>query len=375
MPKERKYHHVIATHEGALIRISARDIDDSLEIPVIPDLPAHRATPRFREQEESRELIAEQLAQQRSTSMSKYLTELPTPLYVPLERRWSESHEGPSSVRRLRRHRSDDHLPISEALRFADEARRREQYETESLNYDLRNKLLESLFELPASTDLADRITLLPLDQLQHHRQTINSALTSLGVPEPVSKTKKLFDVLDDTVAKLQGKDLSNIRPEDDHYATWVDWVIHGSPLADRVNHLLPLINQYETDRLSITEPSRSFLNSINTFLADSGKCLEFSKHGALTVTLPNGNSTSAANLSSGELQLLTFFTFLYFRFDRDVEFPILIDEPELSLHLAWQANYLEAVTGANPNAQFIVATHSPEIAGRFEDRLIDISP
>jgi predicted ATPase len=29
----------------------------------------------------------------------------------------------------------------------------------------------------------------------------------------------------------------------------------------------------------------------------------------------------------------------------------------------------------ANPNAQFIIATHSPEIIGMFEDRTIEISP
>ena len=76
-----------------------------------------------------------------------------------------------------------------------------------------------------------------------------------------------------------------------------------------------------------------------------------------------------------GELQLLTLFAFLYFLFDQQEEFTIIIDEPELSLHLAWQSRYLEAITGANSRAQFIVATHSPEIAAPFEHRIVDISP
>ena len=374
LPKRRKYQNVTATHTGECIVISARDVDDTLEIPVLPDPPPHRmSTLRYRDDE--RDIIAEHMTKQRTTQMSKYLNSFITPLYVPLDRRWSESHEVGYRRRRLRRYSAEEHLPIDDVLRYVDNARRQEQTKTDDLNYDLRNQLLASLFERPDSTAFADRLTLLPLNQIRNHRTAINSALESLGMPAANKRTKAFFDTLEDTVTKLQDRDLTNIGPEDSQYNTWVNWVIHGSPLADRVSRLVPLINQYENKRLSVTEPSRSFLKSINTFLADSGKELSFSDSDVLTVTLDNGMHTSAANLSSGELQLLTLFTFLYFRYERQQEFTIIIDEPELSLHLAWLGNYLESVTSANPNAQFVVATHSPEIAGPFRDRLIDISP
>ena len=138
---------------------------------------------------------------------------------------------------------------------------------------------------------------------------------------------------------------------------------------------MVPLIEDYERKRLVATQPTRAFLQSVNGFFNDSGKELRFSAHDVLTVLLPNGLEARATNLSSGELQLLILFAFLYFRFKQREQFTIMIDEPELSLHLEWQSRYLQAITRANKYAQFIVATHSPEIASPFEDRIIDISP
>jgi predicted ATP-dependent endonuclease of OLD family len=38
----------------------------------------------------------------------------------------------------------------------------------------------------------------------------------------------------------------------------------------------------------------------------------------------------------------------------------MLMDEPEISLHFEWQKILLESILEINPNAQIIVATHSP---------------
>ena len=51
-----------------------------------------------------------------------------------------------------------------------------------------------------------------------------------------------------------------------------------------------------------------------------------------------------------------------------------LADEPELSLHISWQRKILSSVLAINPNAQIVVATHSPEIAGKFPTKLISMS-
>jgi len=48
-------------------------------------------------------------------------------------------------------------------------------------------------------------------------------------------------------------------------------------------------------------------------------------------------------------------------------------DEPELSLHIEWQEKIISSIRDLNPNSQIIVATHSPEIAGRWRENMIDM--
>jgi predicted ATP-dependent endonuclease of OLD family len=49
----------------------------------------------------------------------------------------------------------------------------------------------------------------------------------------------------------------------------------------------------------------------------------------------------------------------------------ILIDEPEISLHIDWQRTLIKNLRILNPEAQIIVATHSPEIMAEVEDKYI----
>ena len=53
----------------------------------------------------------------------------------------------------------------------------------------------------------------------------------------------------------------------------------------------------------------------------------------------------------------------------------VLIDEPEISLHVAWQKSFLDDVDRvASLTAQrFIIATHSPQIIGRWWERAVEL--
>jgi predicted ATPase len=64
--------------------------------------------------------------------------------------------------------------------------------------------------------------------------------------------------------------------------------------------------------------------------------------------------------LSSGELSLFAFIAPLVFR-----DFPLdllVIDEPEMHLHPAWQQLLISSLEKLLPTAQILVATHSPHI-------------
>jgi predicted ATP-binding protein involved in virulence len=54
----------------------------------------------------------------------------------------------------------------------------------------------------------------------------------------------------------------------------------------------------------------------------------------------------------------------------------VLIDEPEISLHVLWQLEFmadLQDIQKAN-RFQSIIATHSPQIFQGMEDRVVDLA-
>lgn len=65
-------------------------------------------------------------------------------------------------------------------------------------------------------------------------------------------------------------------------------------------------------------------------------------------------------DLSSGELEIFCFLGVLVSKIPQVDQ--VYIDEPELHLNQQWHSVLIHALRTVNPSAQFIVATHSPEI-------------
>ena len=50
----------------------------------------------------------------------------------------------------------------------------------------------------------------------------------------------------------------------------------------------------------------------------------------------------------------------------------LLMDEPEISLHIEWQYKLFEEIRHLNPNCQIITSTHSPSLFGDgWGDKLV----
>ena len=275
-------------------------------------------------------------------------------MYLPLDRRWPQEEERSYGATRNRRPTAAGYLPIGNVLNWAVAAFRAEQAEILKLNEELKLDILRSLF----ATDLTRPTQVWTVEDLATRRQSIVGTLQNLGLIEAEDVTSDYFERLAEVTAPIAGRTEPDDIAKDPEFDTWVDWIVEVSPNAAKVEQIVPLVQNYEDRRLISTRRSREFLESINDFLGDSGKQLVYSGPEGLQVELPHGARVDASQLSSGELQILTLFTFLYFRFDLQQVFTIIIDEPELSLHLKWQHRYLESITRANPLAQFIVATH-----------------
>jgi predicted ATP-dependent endonuclease of OLD family len=83
-----------------------------------------------------------------------------------------------------------------------------------------------------------------------------------------------------------------------------------------------------------------------------------------ITVKTKEGKEIALGSLSSGQKQLLMIFLSALMANDK----PILIDEPEISMHVNWQSALIGAMQQLSPTAQIIMATHSPEISASVSD-------
>lgn len=85
------------------------------------------------------------------------------------------------------------------------------------------------------------------------------------------------------------------------------------------------------------------------------------------------GTALNLSNLSSGEQhELILIFTLL---FNTKQNSLILIDEPEISLHILWQKKFIEDLIDIIKinNIDVIVATHSPSIAEGYNDIMVGL--
>ena len=100
-----------------------------------------------------------------------------------------------------------------------------------------------------------------------------------------------------------------------------------------------------------------------------SHKQVSFSPEYGLRIITEREEFLDVNRLSSGEQnEIIMLYNFIFEVSDKTV---LLIDEPENSLHVAWQKEFIEDIEEitALKNIQTIIATHSPQIIGeRWKD-------
>ena len=115
------------------------------------------------------------------------------------------------------------------------------------------------------------------------------------------------------------------------------------------------------------------FITLVNKFFSETNKVMEIDKVENSLVFVDQGKEfqkIQLEQLSAGEKQMLLILLTV-FLMDRKPAV-LLMDEPELSLHVTWQEKLISSLRDLNPNCQFILTTHSPSIfAMGWEDKLI----
>lgn len=87
------------------------------------------------------------------------------------------------------------------------------------------------------------------------------------------------------------------------------------------------------------------------------------------------GQNLRLTQMSSGEQHLLALFTRLLF--DAGPGTLVLVDEPEISLHAAWQQQFIDDLEriGKLVDIQVVIATHSPSIVNSRWDLEVALRP
>ena len=101
------------------------------------------------------------------------------------------------------------------------------------------------------------------------------------------------------------------------------------------------------------------FNETINRLFKTTDKTLNEDDE-KISFLLEDGTPINWLLLSSGEKQLLIILLTVLCQYEKPSI--LLMDEPEISLHLRWQYELINIIRTLNPNCQVIIATHSPSL-------------
>jgi predicted ATPase len=143
------------------------------------------------------------------------------------------------------------------------------------------------------------------------------------------------------------------------------------SDIKDNKEEAFSILSALQQQAKDVNRKREELLQPFEVLSALTAKIFQYKGIQAESVTL--GESVDAIDsgvLSAGEKQMLSFLCYNAF-YDSSI---IFIDEPELSLHPDWQRRLFPELLKQQASNQFIVATHSPFIYSKYEDKEIIMS-
>ncbi|MEY4903528.1 MAG: hypothetical protein RLZZ292_1343 [Bacteroidota bacterium] len=153
----------------------------------------------------------------------------------------------------------------------------------------------------------------------------------------------------DESVKTELDKDIFRLQKQ------YLDYQLNISKKKDLIIDKNENINEELT---KIRYPQKKFIEIINDLFKETGK--EINKNKNEIAFLFGKNELSPYQLSSGEKQMLVILLTILVQ-DNQPSI-IFMDEPEISLHFDWQKKLIQYIRELNPNAQIILATHSPGV-------------
>ncbi|MDM8522005.1 AAA family ATPase [Desulfococcaceae bacterium HSG8] len=132
------------------------------------------------------------------------------------------------------------------------------------------------------------------------------------------------------------------------------------TPLDIELNELINTFSRYQFSKQR-NESIDIFFDIINEFFEHTEKIVK-SDDNKYLFFLQDNIKLLPYQLSSGEKQIIIILLHVLLQILYRSHQPciLLMDEPEISLHIEWQEPFIENVRRLNKNTQIIMATHSP---------------
>ena len=183
----------------------------------------------------------------------------------------------------------------------------------------------------------------------------------------PEDATSIQFDVISSIDRPIMNSDMLKKIPGAD-IRTELDWQLYNLQrrylnyqvnIGNRIITLLTSGNPEDQQKAAeLTRPKKEFQDLIDDLFAPTAKKIDRSTNEIFFNQY--GETISPYLLSSGEKQMLVIM--LTALVQENSHCVMLMDEPEISLHIEWQQRLVTLIRTLNPNAQIILCTHSPAI-------------
>lgn len=203
----------------------------------------------------------------------------------------------------------------------------------------------------------------------QKIKKEIAESLSGNEIDSPVTYIRS-FDVPANAKKKTESmllQDLKNIINQNGEGTSFFDY-------------RMKMLN-FPQEATKIKERIEMFFKVVNSFLGETKKEISIDpKSNSLVflikrlegLQIVTEDKIQLEQLSSGEKQILLILTTVFLQEEKP--HILLMDEPEISLHISWQDKLIEMIRKLNPNCQLILTTHSPNIfADGWEDKIVFI--
>ncbi|PNH90854.1 hypothetical protein C1M56_00960 [Vibrio diazotrophicus] len=341
---------------------------------------------------ESKEYSLEEIiaGNQQFDEMLEEISRLANPILITLDRRFNSRKYFSRFPRRIHpeniHHQNlfyydedrKDTLSVVKQL-ISDEVNRVNRKKTQE-DERLKDKILLDAFNvIDCSGDIFPKSSGYGKEELSEKRNLILSTLESLNLRDKnlqqvKSATDKFFLELTKNIDEFMnyedmapGEKFGNRK-----YMAAMSFLFSNRAQLMRIDNMVQFIKDSQQSRAKLYTKINLFENIVNSFFSQTEKQISI-KSGTLKINV-KGKDVEVSSLSSGETQIITLFAHIIFNRRLINKASFMIDEPELSLHLAWQEMFVESLKQANAELQIILATHSPAIIKGMDENCVFVN-